>query len=166
MCVTTTILHVKSIKLTHILCVRCGFRRSLPFWACLSIIVIPVKRRSQSCTLRFWPLSTQRWFAPRKSSRSAFFSPVVLDLRAPWDMSQYQNSLRISLETSVLTCISKFASLWLCSWQSDWTRPRKRLGYEVNFLPRVRPRVVRSFYPLFICFSFSSLSDWLVRTID
>ena len=32
------------------------------------------------------------------------------------------------------TSISKFASLWLCSEQSDWIRPRKRLGYEVNFL--------------------------------
>ena len=42
------ILHVKSIELTHILCVRCGFRRSLPFLACFAITVIPVIQRNRS----------------------------------------------------------------------------------------------------------------------
>ena len=51
-------LHVKSIKLTRILCVRCSFWRFLPFEACFTITVIPVKRRSQGCTLRFRPLFT------------------------------------------------------------------------------------------------------------
>ena len=32
------------------------------------------------------------------------------------------------------TWISKFASFWLCFEQADWTQPRKKLGYEVNFL--------------------------------
>ena len=35
-------LHVKSITLTHIMCVRCGFRRFLPLKACFSITVILV----------------------------------------------------------------------------------------------------------------------------
>ena len=35
------ILHVKSLELTHILCVRCGFWRSLPFLARFAITVIP-----------------------------------------------------------------------------------------------------------------------------
>ena len=54
---------------------------------------------------------------------------------SPWDMSQYQNFPRISLERAFSTCISKFAFLWLCPWQSAWTWPQKRLGHEVNFLP-------------------------------
>ena len=54
------ILHVKSIKLTRVLCIRCSFWRFLPFEACLTITVIPVKRRSQSCTLRFQPLFTRK----------------------------------------------------------------------------------------------------------
>ena len=36
--------HVKSMELTHILCVRCGFWRFLPFKACFAITVIPVIR--------------------------------------------------------------------------------------------------------------------------
>ena len=48
-------------------------------------------------------------------------------------MSQYQISPRISLETSVLYLNSKFASFWLYFEQADRTRPRKKLGYEVNF---------------------------------
>ena len=58
-------------------------------------------------------------------------------ITSPWDVSPYQNSPCISLETGepFFSCISKFASLWLCSWQSDWTWPQKRLGHEVNFLP-------------------------------
>ena len=54
---------------------------------------------------------------------------------SPWDMSEYQNSPRISLERAFSTCISKFAFLWLCPWQPAWTWPQKRLGQEVNFLP-------------------------------
>ena len=98
------ILHVKSIKLTHILFVRCRFMRFLPFKACFFI------------TLRFRLLSTR--FAPRKSSRSAFFffglrSKII----APWDMSQYQNSPRSSLKTSVfyLHFRVRFSSLQKCS---------------------------------------------------
>ena len=54
------ILHVKSIKLTRVLCVRCSFWRFLPFEACFTVTVIPVKRRSQGCTLRFRPLFTRK----------------------------------------------------------------------------------------------------------
>ena len=42
------ILHVKSIEFTHIFCVRCGFRRSLPFKACFAVTVIPVIQWSKS----------------------------------------------------------------------------------------------------------------------
>ena len=136
---------------------------SLPFHHCYSW----QKTKSKLHTPILTVVHTEVVCAPKILPLGIFLTCSFRStITAPWDMSQYQNSLRISLETSVLTCISKFTSLWLCSWQSDWTRPRKRLGYEVNFLPRVRPRMVRSFYPLFICFSFSSLSDWLVRTID
>ena len=45
------ILHVKSIKLTHALCIRRSFWRFLPFEACFTITVIHIKRRSQGCTL-------------------------------------------------------------------------------------------------------------------
>ena len=93
------ILHVKSMKLTHILCVRYNFWRSPSFYACLSVTVIRVKRRSQGCTLRFRPLSTRRWFAPRKSFRSAFFSTILYGLRSLHP--QYQNSPRILLKTSI-----------------------------------------------------------------
>ena len=34
------------------------------------------------CTYRFRPLSTRRWFAPRKSSRSAFSTAIVYNLRS------------------------------------------------------------------------------------
>ena len=40
------ILHVKLIKLTHIMCVRCSLWRFLPFQACFTITVIYVKRRT------------------------------------------------------------------------------------------------------------------------
>ena len=78
------ILHVKSIELTTILCVRCSFWRSLPFQACFAITVIDILviRRRQGWTLQFPPLSTRSWFAPLKSSPSVFFSAIVYDLRS------------------------------------------------------------------------------------
>ena len=42
------ILPVRSIKLTHSSCVRCGFWRSRPFQACFTITVIPVKKEKPS----------------------------------------------------------------------------------------------------------------------
>ena len=42
------ILYVKSIEFINIFCVRCGFRRSLPFQACFAVTVIPVIQRSMS----------------------------------------------------------------------------------------------------------------------
>ena len=56
------------------------------------------------------------------------------EIISPRDMSQYQTPRAFRRKRAFSTCISKFVPLWLCSWQSDWTRPRKRLGYEVNFL--------------------------------
>ena len=42
------ILHVKSIEFIYIFCVRCGFRRSLPFQAWFAVTVIHVIQRSKS----------------------------------------------------------------------------------------------------------------------
>ena len=72
---------------------------------------------------------------PKFLSISIFLGHTLRSkITASWNMSQHKNSLSISLETSVFCRISKSASLWLCSWQADWTRPRKRLGYDFNFL--------------------------------
>ena len=76
------ILLEKSITLAHILCVRYSFWQFLTFEARFFIPVIPVKRPSQGCTLKFRPLSTRRWFKSRKFSRSAFFSAILNDLRS------------------------------------------------------------------------------------
>ena len=65
------------VKLTHFLC-PLWFWWSLLFWAFFAITVISFIRRSQGCTLWFWPLSTQRWCAPKNSTQSAFFSPIII----------------------------------------------------------------------------------------
>ena len=41
--------------------------------------------------LRFRPLPTRKWFEPRKSSRTAFFSAIVYDLRSLHVRSQPKN---------------------------------------------------------------------------
>ena len=86
--------------------------------------------------LRFRPLSARRWFAPQNSSRSAFFSAILYDLRSlhPGTCLSIKTPGAFRLKRAFPTRISKSASLWLCSWQADWTRPRKRLGYDFNFL--------------------------------
>ena len=129
------ILRVKSVTLTRIMCVCCSFWRFLPFQACFTITVNPVKIRSQGCTLQFRPLSMRRWLAHRKSSRSAFFSAIFYDLR-PLHSSTCLNiksPRAFRWKRAFCTRISKFASFWLCFEQTDRTRPRKKLGYEVNF---------------------------------
>ena len=52
---------------------------------------------------------------------------------APWDIHT-KTPRAFRWKRSFSARISKSASLWLGSSQSDWTRPRKRLGYEFNFL--------------------------------
>ena len=108
------------------------------FYAILQnqLTVIPVKWRSRGCTLRFRPLSTRRWFAPRNSSWSAFFSAILYDLRSlhPGTCLNTKTPYTFRLKRAFPTRISKSASFWLCSWQANWTRPRKRLGYDFNFL--------------------------------
>ena len=49
-----TFLHVKSIKIAHILWVRCGFWRFLPFQACFAITVIPVQTKKEKGTTNAW----------------------------------------------------------------------------------------------------------------
>ena len=79
---------------------------------------------------------TRRWFAPRNSSRSAFFSAILYDLRSlhPGTCLNTKTPCTFRLKRAFPTRISKSASFWLCSWQANWTRPRKRLGYDFNFL--------------------------------
>ena len=129
------ILHVKSITLTHILCVRCSFWRFLPFQACFTITVISVKRRIQGCTLRFRPLSMRRWFVHRKSSRSASFSAIFYDLRSLHSRTSLNTKTPRAFRWKQVfsTRISKFASFWLCFEQANWTRPRKKLGTRLIF---------------------------------
>ena len=124
------------MKFTHIWCVRRSFLRFLPFKACLAITVIPVVRRRQGCTLRFRLLSTRRWLAPRKSSRSTFFSAIVYDLRSlhPGTCLNTKTSRAFRWKRAFSTCISKFASLWLCSWWPPKSLSRPCLVYEANFL--------------------------------
>ena len=42
------------LYITYIFCVRCGFRRSLPFYAFFAITVIPFIWRGQGCTLQWF----------------------------------------------------------------------------------------------------------------
>ena len=57
-------------------------------------------------------------------------------ITSPWDVSIPKLPAYFAGNRRAFSsCISKVASLWLCSWQSDWTRLQKRLRYEVNFLP-------------------------------
>ena len=72
----------------------------------------------------------------RNSSRSAFFSALLYDLRSlhPGTCLNTKTPCAFRLKRAFPTRISKSASFWLCSWQANWTRPRKRLGYDFNFL--------------------------------
>ena len=78
----------------------------------------------------------RRWFAHRKSSRSAFFSAIFYDLRSLHSGTclNTKTPRAFRWKRAFCTWISKFASFWLCFEQADWTQPRKKLGYEVNFL--------------------------------
>ena len=144
------ILLEKSITLTHILCVLCSFWRFLPFQAYFNITVIPVKRRSRGCTLRFLPLSTRRWFVHQKSSRSAFFSAIFYDLRSLHSGTclSTKTPRAFRWKRAFSTRISKFASFWLCFEQADWTlvtlidhttRGREKINLVPKFLPRPCP---------------------------
>ena len=89
-----------------------------------SITVIPVIRRSQGCTPWFRPLTTRRWFAPWKSSRSAFFSATAYDLRSLLSGTclDTKTPRAFRWKRAFSTCISTLASLCLCSWWLDWKR--------------------------------------------
>ena len=131
------ILHVKSIELTNILCVRCSFWRSLLFQArfAITVNVIPVIRRREGCTLRFRPLLTRRWFAPLKSSRSAFFSVIVYDLRSLDPGTCLNTKLHVHFAENARFLPVILSSLISGHDLDDQTgQGRRRLGYEVNFL--------------------------------
>ena len=87
----------------------------------------------------------RRWFAHRKSSRSAFFSAIFYDLRSLHSGTclNTKTPRAFRWKRSFSTWISKFASFWLCFEQANWTRPRKKLGYEVNFLSTASGTVER-----------------------
>ena len=131
------ILHVKSIELTNILCVRCSFWRSLPFQACFAITVIDILviRRRQGWTLQFPPLSTRSWFAPLKSSPSVFFSPIVYDLRSLDPGTCLNTKLHAHFAENERYLPAILSSLISGHDLDDQTgQGRRRLGYEVNFL--------------------------------
>ena len=131
------ILHVKSIELTNILCVRCSFWRSLPFQACFAITVIDILviRRRQGWTLQFPPLSTRSWFAPLKSSPSVFFSAIVYDLRSLDSGTCLNTKLHAHFAENARFLPAFLSSLISGYDLDDQTRQgRRRLGYEVNFL--------------------------------
>ena len=70
----------KSIKLTHILCVRC----ILAISAVLSLLYRHCYSCQKTKSRLHIPISTVvyvEWFAPRKSSRSAFSTAIVYNLR-------------------------------------------------------------------------------------
>ena len=131
------ILHVKSIELTTILCVRCSFWRSLPFQACFAITVIDILviRRRQGWTLQFPPLSTRSWFAPLKSSPSVFFSAIVYDLRSLDPGTCLNTKLHAHFAENERFLPAILGSLIPGYDLDDQTgQGRRRLGYEVNFL--------------------------------
>ena len=131
------ILHVKSIELTNILCVRCSFWRSLPFQACFSITVIDILviRRRQGWTLQFPPLSTRSWFAPLKSSPSVFFSAIVYYLRSLDSGTCLNTKLHMHFAENARFLPVILSSLISGHDLDDQTgQGRRRLGYEVNFL--------------------------------
>ena len=131
------ILHVASIKLTHILCILRSFWRFLPFEIFFTIIVIHVKRRSQGCTLRFRVISCEVFtpritpdfnrcpsglgLHPKKSFRSAFSSAILYDLRSlhPGTCLNTKTPSAFHWKRAFSTCISKFASPWLGFEQVD-----------------------------------------------
>ena len=77
-----------------------------------------------------------RWFARWKSSWSAFFSAIFYDLRSlhSGKCLNTKTPSAFRWKRAFSTWISKFASFWLCFEQANWTRPREKLGYEVNIL--------------------------------
>ena len=96
-----------------------------------------VNTRKQSCTLRFRPLhlSTRRWFAPPIGIflSHTFRSKII----TPWDMSQYQNFLRITLETSVYLYFQVCFFLAM-RWKRRLDTAAEETWYEVNFLSTAR----------------------------
>ena len=64
------------------------------------------------------------------------FSPAIFyDLRSlhPGTCLNTKTSRAFRWKQAFYTWISKFASFWPFFEQANWTRPRKKLGYEVNF---------------------------------
>ena len=133
------ILHVKSIELTTILCVRCSFWRSLPFQACFAIMhcycYFCYSWWRQGWKLRFRPLSTRSWFAPLKSSPSVFFSAIVYDLRSLDPGTCLNTKLHAHFAENERFLPAILGSLISGYDLDDQTgQGRRRLGYEVNFL--------------------------------
>ena len=70
------ILHVKSITLTHILCVRCSFWRFLPLQVCFTITVISFLKYSY---FEIFIVVNRPYFVPHTIPYNVFkFSTVPL----------------------------------------------------------------------------------------
>ena len=126
------ILHVKSIKTYSCPVYPSKF---LAISAVLSLLYHHCYPCQKTKSRLHTPISTlvhaEVVCAPKILPIGIFLSHTLRSkITAPWDMSQYQNFARISLETE-----------------------------------HSKPRRIFKFCPLFICFSFNSLSDWLIRTI-
>ncbi|RMX60346.1 hypothetical protein pdam_00021548, partial [Pocillopora damicornis] len=68
--------------------------------------------------------------------------PVCLAISAVLSLLYHHCYSLQKTKSRLLTLIStvvhaEFATFWLCFEQAEWTRPRKRLGCEVNFLSTV-----------------------------
>ena len=89
------------------------------------------------CTPKFLPISI-------------FLSHTLRSkITAPWNMSQHQNSLRISLETSVSYRYFQVRFFLVISWQANWLALDKQTGHGrgrdlVTISIFSLPRVVRS----------------------
>ena len=78
--------------------------------------------------------------APKMLPIGIFLSHILRSkIIAPWNMCQYQNSPRISLETSVFY-LNFRVHFFLAMW--------KKLGYRVNFLSIASSRSMYNTYPI------------------
>ena len=84
-------------------------------------------------TLQFRQLSTRRWFASRKSSRSAFFSAILYDLRSSHPETSIPKLPAYFVENDRF--LPAFPSPLLSGYSlHNQTGHGRGLGYEVNFL--------------------------------
>ena len=116
----------------------CCFKLALPSLLSMS------KDEVQGCTLRFRPWSTQRWFTPRKSSRSAFFSATLNDLRPlPKLLEHFAGNERF-LPGFPSSLLSGYA----LNTQTGHGRERNLVTRSIFSLPQWSGRLMYNTYPI------------------